>query len=115
MAGTLWKASGAADKRGVNERNANPWWALLPVAVVGLYFVHTTVSLVLAGLVAICAGLAVATNYRGAAETLPSVLAWSWLSHPRTRQGKQRSFVLVAVWGVLVVTLALMRPELLKR
>ena len=100
----------------MGKRPANPWWCLVPVVIVGLYFVHTRATFALAGIVAIAAGLAVALDVGGAADSLPWSLARSWVGPWKERRGSKRtSFALLALWGVVMVVLAFDRPDLIHR
>jgi amino acid permease len=80
-------------------------WLLPPVILV-LYLLHTPWSWALAGAIAVVVGTLVALDYRGVAKRIPWVLAarvgWS-----RSVAGRRRAFAGVAVWGVLMILLAL--------
>lgn len=80
---------------------------LLPPVIVGLYVLHTAWSWALAGAIAFVVGTLVAVDYRGVAARVPWVLALSRLSWNRSVPAKRRAFVGVAVWGVVMILLAL--------
>jgi hypothetical protein len=91
----------------VGDRPVNNWWWALPVVVVGLYFVHTRTTLTLAGIVAIVAGMAVALDLGGAADSVPSQLARGLVGPWNPSRGSKRTiFALLAVWGVVIVAMA---------
>ena len=82
---------------------------LLPPVIVGLYLLHTAWSWALAGLIAVVVGTLVASNYRGVAARIPWVLGTTWLGLNRSVGGRRRAFAAVAVWGVVMMLLALGR------
>ena len=82
----------------------------MPIVIVGLYFVHTRASIALAGLVAIAAGTVVAFNYRSAAERVPPALAWTAWSSDGSVASTRKSFLGVAVAGVILILYALNLP-----
>jgi amino acid permease len=82
---------------------------LLPPVIAGLYLVHTAWSWALAGGIALVVGTLVALDYRGVAARIPPVLGFTQLSWNRSVGARRRTFAFVALWGVLMVFLALGR------
>ena len=80
---------------------------LLPPAIVGLYLLHTAWSWGLAGAIAVVVGTLVATDYRGVAARVPWVLGASRLGFNRSVGARRRSFALLALWGLVMILLAL--------
>ena len=80
---------------------------LLPPVIVGLYLLHTAWSWALAGAIAVVAGTLVAVDYRGVAARIPWLLGvsrWGW---SRSDGARRRSFAFLALWGVVMILLAL--------
>ena len=82
---------------------------LLPPVVVGLYLLHTAWSWALAGSIAVVVGTLVAFDYRGVAARIPWILGASRLGFNRSVGGRRRSFAGLALWGVVMIVLALGR------
>ena len=80
---------------------------LLPPVIVGLYLLHTPWSWGLAGAIAVVVGTLVAADYHGVAARVPWVLGMSRLGFNRSMGARRRSFALLAVWGVVMILLAL--------
>lgn len=80
---------------------------LLPPVVVGLYLLHTTWSWALAGSIAFTVGTLVALDYRGVAERIPWALGMTGLGWSRSVGARRRAFAAVAVWGLVMIVLAL--------
>lgn len=80
---------------------------LLPPVIVGLYLLHTAWSWGLAGAIAVVVGTLVAADYRGIAGRVPWVLGASRLGFNRSVGARRRSFALLALWGVVMILLAL--------
>ena len=80
---------------------------LLPPVIVGLYLLHTAWSWGLAGAIAVVVGALVAADYRGVAARVPWVLGASRLGFNRSVGARRRSFALLALWGVVMILLAL--------
>jgi amino acid permease len=80
---------------------------LLPPVIVGLFYLHTTWSWALAGAIAVAVGTLVALDYRGVAARIPAVLGFTRLSWNRSVGARRRTFAFVALWGVLMMFLAL--------
>ena len=79
----------------------------LPPVIVGLYLLHTAWSWGLAGAIAVVVGTLVAADYRGVAARVPWVLGASRLGFNRSVGARRRSFALLALWGVVMILLAL--------
>lgn len=82
---------------------------LLPPVIVGLYLLHTAWSWGLAGLIAVVVGTLVASDYRGVAARIPWVLGVTRVRLDRSVAGRRRAFAAVALWGVVMMVLALGR------
>lgn len=80
---------------------------LLPPVIAGLFYLHTGWSWALAGVIAVVVGTLVAVNYRGIAARIPPMLAFSQLSWNRSVGARRRAFAVVALWGALMMFLAL--------
>ncbi|MDX6467708.1 MAG: hypothetical protein QOI27_2748 [Gaiellaceae bacterium] len=80
---------------------------LLPPVIVGLYLLHTAWSWAAAGAIAVVVGTLVALDYRGVAKRIPWVLGRSQLGWSRSVGARRRAFACVALWGVLMILLAL--------
>lgn len=80
---------------------------LLPPVIVGLYVLHTAWSWALAGSVAVVVGTLVALDYRGVAARIPWVLGLTWWGWNRSLGARRRAFAAMAVWGVVMILLAL--------
>ena len=80
---------------------------LLPPVIVGLFYLHTAWSWALAGAIAVVVGTLVAVDYRGVAARVPWVLGIGPLSWSRSVGARRRGFAGVALWGVLMMFLAL--------
>jgi hypothetical protein len=80
---------------------------LLPPVIVGLYLLHTTWSWALAGSIAFVVGTLVALDYRGVAERIPWALGMTLLGSSRSVGARRRAFAAVAMWGVVMILLAL--------
>ena len=80
---------------------------LLPPVIVGLYLLHTAWSWALAGTIAVVVGTLVALDYRGFAARIPWVLGMTQLGWNRSVGARRRAFAGVAVWGVVMILLAL--------
>src|SRR5207249_8890806 len=80
---------------------------LLPPVIVGLYLLHTAWSWALAGAIAVVVGTLVALDYRGVAARIPWVLGRTRLGWSRSVGARRRAFAGVAVWGLLMILLAL--------
>jgi hypothetical protein len=80
---------------------------LLPPVIVGLYLLHTAWSWALAGAIALVVGTLVALDYRGVAKRIPWVLGRTPLGWSRSVGARRRGFAGVAVWGVVMILLAL--------
>lgn len=96
----------------MGDRHFNIAWLLPPVIVV-LFVVHTTTTLVLAGLVALASGTTVALNYRGTADRMPPRLGFSAVWRDGSRASTRKSFAAVAIWGFILIVFALARPDLI--
>jgi hypothetical protein len=80
---------------------------LLPPVIVGLYLLHTAWSWALAGAIALVVGTLVALDYRGVAKRIPWVLGRAPLGWSRSVGARRRAFAGVAMWGLLMILLAL--------
>jgi hypothetical protein len=80
---------------------------LLPPVIVGLYLLDTAWSWGLAGAIAVVVGTLVAADYRGVAARVPWVLGASRLGFNRSVGARRRSFAFLALWGVVMILLAL--------
>jgi hypothetical protein len=80
---------------------------LLPPVIVGLYLLHTAWSWALAGAIAVVVGTLVALDYRGVAKRIPWVLGVTRLGWSRSVGARRRAFAAMAVWGVVMILLAL--------
>lgn len=80
---------------------------LLPPVIVGLYLLHTAWSWLLAGSIAFVVGTLVAVDYRGVAERIPWALGMTRLGTSRSVGARRRAFAAVAMWGVVMISLAL--------
>jgi hypothetical protein len=80
---------------------------LLPPVFLGLYLLHTAWSWALAGAIAVVVGTLVALDYRGVAKRIPWVLGRSRFGWSRSVAARRRAFAGIAMWGVLMILLAL--------
>jgi hypothetical protein len=80
---------------------------LLPPVIVGLYLLHTAWSWALAGAIAVVVGTLVGLDYRGVAKRIPWVLGVTRLGLSRSVGARRRAFAGMAVWGVVMILLAL--------
>ena len=80
---------------------------LLPPVIVGLYLLHTAWSWAVAGAIAVVVGTLVAVDYRGVAARIPWTLGMTRLGWNRSVGARRRAFAAVAVWGVVMILLAL--------
>jgi hypothetical protein len=80
---------------------------LLPPVIVGLYLLHTAWSWALAGAIAVVVGTLVGLDYRGVAKRIPWVLGMTRLGTGRSVGARRRAFGAIAVWGVVMILLAL--------
>jgi hypothetical protein len=80
---------------------------LLPPVIWGLYLLHTAWSWALAGAIGVVVGTLVAVDYRGVAKRMPWVLGRSPLGWSRSVGARRRAFAGIAVWGVVMILLAL--------
>jgi hypothetical protein len=80
---------------------------LLPPVILGLYLLHTAWSWALAGAIALVVGTLVAVDYRGVAKRIPWVLGISQFGWSRSVDARRRTFACMALWGVLMILLAL--------
>jgi hypothetical protein len=80
---------------------------LLPPVIVGLYLLHTAWSWALAGAIALVVGTLVGLDYHGVAKRIPWVLGATQLGWSRSVGARRRAFAGLAVWGVLMILLAL--------
>ena len=87
---------------------------LLPPIILALFVVHTTTTLLLAGLLALASGTVVALNYRGVADRMPPRLGFSAAWRDGSRASTRKSFAGVAIWGFLMIVIALARPGLIR-
>jgi hypothetical protein len=99
---------------GLVGRRYNLWWLCLPFVILGLYMMHSRVSWGLAGLVALVAGAVVALNYRGVADRVPPSLGMTAFNWSLTPAATRKGFVGVAIWGVVMIVIALERPDLVR-
>ena len=104
---SLARCSPAADTPAVDASPLKAVW-LLPPVVVGLFYIHTTWSWLLAGAIAVVAGALVALDYRGVAARIPPQVTMNRLGQTaKTPAGVRRVFAAVGAWGVLMILLAL--------
>jgi hypothetical protein len=82
--------------------------------ILGLYLMHSRVTWGLAGVVALVAGGAVALNYRGVADRVPPALGRTAFNWSMTSAATRKGFVGVAIWGVVMIVIALKRPDLVR-
>ncbi len=80
---------------------------LLPPVIAGLYLLHTALSWTLAGAIAVVVGTLVAFDYRGVAKRIPWALGRTRLGWSRSVDARRRTFAGIALWGVLMILLAL--------
>lgn len=80
---------------------------LLPPVIVGLYLLHTSWSWALAGSIAFVVGTLVALDFGGVAERIPWALGMTLLGSSRSVSARRRAFAAVAMWGVVMILLAL--------
>ena len=80
---------------------------LLPPVFVGLYLLRTAWSWALAGAIAVVVGTLVALDYRGVAARVPWVLGMTRLGWSRSVGARRRAFAGMALWGVVMILLAL--------
>jgi hypothetical protein len=95
-----------ADTRCMDAPQLKSAW-LLPPVIVGLYLLHTAWSWALAGAIAVVVGTLVGLDYRGVAKRIPWVLGvtrWGW---SRSVGARRRAFASLAVWGMVMILLAL--------
>jgi hypothetical protein len=64
-------------------------------------------SWALAGAIAVVVGTLVALDYRGVAKRIPWVLGLTRLGWSRSVGARRRAFAGMAVWGVVMILLAL--------
>ena len=96
-----------ADKWAVEASPLRVVW-LLPPVVVGLFYVQTAWSWLLAGVIAVVVGALVALDYRGIAARIPRQITMNRLGQTaKTPAGVRRVFAAVAAWGLLMILLAL--------
>ena len=74
--------------------------------IVGLYWLHTTWSWTLAGVIAVVVGTLVALDFRGVAKRIPSVVARPRIGWSQSVGARRRTFAGVAVWGLVMILLA---------
>jgi hypothetical protein len=80
---------------------------LLPPVIVGLYLLHTAWSWALAGAIAVVVGTLVGLDYRGVAKRIPWMLGVTRLGTGRSVGARRRAFAAMAVWGIVMMLLAL--------
>jgi hypothetical protein len=105
---TLYSLSLRADASCMDAPQLKSAW-LLPPVIVGLYLLHTAWTWALAGAIAVVVGMLVALDYRGVAARIPWVLGmtrWGW---SRSVGARRRAFAGMALWGVVMMLLALGR------
>jgi hypothetical protein len=95
-----------ADMSCVDASQLKSAW-LLPPVIVGLYLLHTAWSWALAGAIAVVVGTLVGLDYRGVAKRIPWVLGVTRLGWSRSIGARRRAFAGMAVWGVVMILLAL--------
>jgi hypothetical protein len=66
-----------------------------------------SVQAALGGAIAVVVGTLVALDYRGVAARIPSALGRTRLGWSRSVGARRRAFAGVALWGVLMILLAL--------
>jgi hypothetical protein len=87
---------------------------LLPLVLVGLYYVHTRASIGIGGLIAFVAGTVVALDYRGISERIPPSLGFTAFSRDLSPKSTRRTFGWVAVAGLVTLLVALTAPDLIR-
>jgi hypothetical protein len=80
---------------------------LLPPVILGLYYLHTTWSWMLAGAIAVVVGTLVALDFRGVAKRIPWVVGRPRMSWKPSVGARRRAFAGIAAWGVFMILLAL--------
>ena len=75
--------------------------------ILGLYLLHTAWSWALAGAIAVVVGTLVALDYRGVAARIPWVLGMTQFGWSRSVGARRRAFAAMALWGVVMILLAL--------
>ena len=103
---TLYPVPPRADTSCVDAPQLKSAW-LLPPVIVGLYLLHTAWSWALAGAIAVVVGTLVALDYRGVAARVPWVLGMTRLGWSRSVGARRRAFAGMALWGVVMILLAL--------
>ena len=92
------------------SRPLSAWWVVPPV--VGLLFlIHTRTTLVLDGVLLVVVGTVVASDFRGAADSLPLPMRWTRVSLDTSRAKARRTYALVAAWGLVTIVYALAKPS----
>jgi hypothetical protein len=102
----LYRIPRRADTSRMDAPQLKSAW-LLPPVIVGLYLLHTAWSWALAGAIALVVGTLVALDYRGVAKRIPWVLGRTPLGWSRSVGARRRAFAGVAMWGLLMISLAL--------
>lgn len=90
----------------MDQRPLKSAWLLPPVMVL-LVFAHTTVTLVLAGVLASVAGTAVASDFRGIAARIPPQLGWTAFARDGSPASTRKTFAAVAIAGPILILFAL--------